>query len=117
MDPDDEYHPSDWGNSGLEIKRTFRHLGHKHWSFTIYRCTYGDNGAWSRLMSILRDSVRESLAYYGTEELVDSFDCTVHEDASILDGASKDLVRQRFREWRSSSEAEAERETADSQKS
>ncbi|KAF2717375.1 hypothetical protein K431DRAFT_197957, partial [Polychaeton citri CBS 116435] len=94
-----------------EIKRTFKHLGHRHWGFIIYRCTYGDQDTWSRFMVTLHDSVRKGLAHYSTEELTDSLNCSVREDASTLDGASKDLVRQRFRD----SKANAERETADSQ--
>jgi hypothetical protein len=115
MDEGDEYHPRDEGNSGLQIKRFFKHLGHKHWGFIMYRCTYGDDDAWAKFMTILHKCVRESLEECGTEEFMDSFDCTVREDPSVLDGASKALVRQRFLEWRASSDAEAERISSDSQ--
>lgn len=114
LEPDDEWHPSDAGNSGLYLRRTFKHLGHKHWGFTIYRCTYGDEDAWSKFLALLHKDVREGLEYCSTEEMIDSFDCHVHENPSILDGASKEVVRKCFREWIFSPEAEAERLSASS---
>ena len=111
----DQGHVSDAEHCGLQIKRTLSHIGHKYWGFTIYRCTYSDDDAWTRFMATLDSSVRESLAYYGTGELAESLDCSVHQDASVLNGAGKEAVRQRFREWTAGAAAEAERQTADSQ--
>ncbi|KAK0840609.1 hypothetical protein LTS02_017130 [Friedmanniomyces endolithicus] len=94
---DDDW-PLDWANSGLRIKRAFRNLGHKHWGFTVYRWTYGDDLAWEQLMTRLHRCIRENLRSPGIEELTEFLDIPVHEDAE-LDGASKDLVRRRFNKW------------------
>ena len=115
MASEDEHHSRDLGNAGLQIKRTFKHLGHKYWGFLVYRCTYRDDHAWSRFMAILNRSVQESLQYDGTKELMDSLNHIVREDPSLLDGVSKELVRQRFREWVASPEADAERQMASAQ--
>ncbi|KAK5673985.1 hypothetical protein LTS10_013244 [Elasticomyces elasticus] len=98
-------------DSGLRIKRAFRNLGHKHWGFTVYRCTYGDDSAWEQLMTRLHRCVRKSLGPPGVEELIEFLDMRVHEDAE-LDGASKDVVRSRFKTW-VATEAGEERLSAD----
>ena len=94
---DDTWLPN-WKHPDLHIKRAFRQLGHKHWGFTVYRCTYGDDGAWEQLMTRLYRCVSENLQSSGVEDLTELLDMTVHEDAE-LDGASKDVARKRFQKW------------------
>lgn len=69
------------------------------WGFVVYRCTYGDDERWAQFMARLnthRDAVLR--AFYHKPELVESYDWNVHEDPS-LEGATKDEVRRRFRQW------------------
>lgn len=71
----------------------------RRWGFVIYRCTYGDDVAWSRFLDHLnkrKDYVLEDC--YCTPELAASIDWNVQEDPA-LDGASKDEVRRRFKQW------------------
>ncbi|KAK5705770.1 hypothetical protein LTR17_021359 [Elasticomyces elasticus] len=95
---DDDSWPSDSTSSALYISRRFRNLGHKYWGFTVYRCTYSDDLAWEQLMTRLHRYARESLEESGMEDLVEFLDIPVHEDAE-LEGASKDVVRRRFKTW------------------
>jgi hypothetical protein len=68
----------------------------KKWGWVIYRCTYGDDNAWSRFIdrlnrhkdAVLRDD-------YQTPDLIGSYAWNVQEDPA-LDGATKDEVRRRF---------------------
>ncbi|KAK5677282.1 hypothetical protein LTS10_010471 [Elasticomyces elasticus] len=113
-DGDDDTWPPNGTSSALDVKRNFRDLGYKHWGFTVYRCTYGDDGAWEQLMARLYGSVRENLRESGVEELIEFLDIPVFEDAKELDGASKDLVRRRFNHW-IATEADKERLNADAQ--
>lgn len=50
-------------------------------------------------MTTLIQSVRETAQDHACADLLDSLNLAVHEDAKILDGASKALVRDRFRAW------------------
>ncbi|KAK5734946.1 hypothetical protein LTR17_008579 [Elasticomyces elasticus] len=86
-------------------------MGHKYWGFTVYRCTYGDDLAWEQLMTKLHRCARESLEDSGMEDLIEFLDIPVHEDAD-LEGASKDVVRRRFKTWLAT-EAHRERLHAD----
>jgi hypothetical protein len=99
----------DESNDLLLIKPALQDLGYRYWGYTVYRCTYSDDEAWSRFMATLYNDARENLEYSCTEELMDSLNYHVHEDTAILDGASKKLVRRRFREWVHSPEAMTER--------
>ncbi|KAK5722955.1 hypothetical protein LTR17_014087 [Elasticomyces elasticus] len=113
-DGDDDTWPPNGTSSALDVKRNFRYLGHKHWGFAVYRCTYGDNGAWERLTARLHRSVYENLCEEGVEELIEFLHIPIFEDAKALDGASKDLVRRRFNHW-IATEADKERLNADAQ--
>ncbi|KAK5732345.1 hypothetical protein LTR17_010659 [Elasticomyces elasticus] len=113
-DGDDDTWPPNGTSSALDVKRNFRDLGHKHWGFAVYRCTYGDNGAWEQLIVRLHRSICENLREEGVEELIEFLDIPIFEDAKELDGASKDLVRRRFDHW-IATEADKERLNADAQ--
>lgn len=74
--------------------------GLEKWGFIIYRCTYGDDDAWTQFMSRL-DQHRDRILrdHYRTPDLVDSYDWDVQHDPT-LHGATKDEVRRRFKQWR-----------------
>lgn len=42
---------------------------------------------------------------YGTFELMQTLDWAVQDDPAELDGASKEMVRQRFRDWATAASA------------
>lgn len=95
----------DQADLSLHLKPT----GHSYWGFVIYRCAYGDDAAWARLVSAIKQCTQENLEYYGSEDLMDSLNLSIREDASLLKGASKDFVRRQFKEWVASAEADGER--------
>lgn len=69
------------------------------WGFVMYRCTYGDDDAWSRFIGRL-DRQRDHMLreYCKAPDLIDSYDWHFQEDTA-LEGATKDEVRRRFRRW------------------
>jgi hypothetical protein len=78
------------------------YYGLKKWGWVIYRCTYGDNAAWQHCIDEFKhyhaESLRDDLQ---ADDLVSSYDWIVVEDPA-LDGATKDEVRRRFRQFRAS---------------
>ena len=73
--------------------------GLKKWGWVIYRCTYGDDSAWQRFIDRFNDHLAQVLReyYHMDPEFFASYECSVEEDPSGLDGATKDEVRRRFR--------------------
>ena len=76
----------------------------QRWGFVIYRCTYGNDDAWASFMRHLNQRTKQHVLTdtYDSPNLAGSLDWNVQEDQS-LDGASKDEVRRRFKQWVASS--------------
>ena len=89
--------------------------GHKYWGLTIFRCTYSNDAAWSRIMEFIESHVHETLESYDADDLKRSLRMTVHSEASILNGASKELVRERFKAWITSEDVRQELVSLDGQ--
>lgn len=72
----------------------------QRWGFVIYRCTYGNDDAWASFMRHLNQKTKQLVLTdtYDSPTLAGSLDWNVQEDQS-LDGASKDEVRRRFKQW------------------
>jgi hypothetical protein len=81
------------------IQDSLRRLKHDKWGWLIYRCTYGNDEAWSRFKQIIDQRSREIIADYDTPEAADSLEWTFVEDRGALDGASRDQLRARFKTW------------------
>lgn len=73
--------------------------GHKYWGLTIYRCTYNDDAAWAAFTEHILANTARSLEAYGAEELTKSLKLDIRDDAAIWDCASKDRVREHFKQW------------------
>lgn len=82
-----------------KIRDWLRRIKHDKWGWVIYRCTYGDDAAWARFKRIIEQRSRREIAESDTPEVADSLEWTFVEDASTLDGASRDQLRARFRAW------------------
>lgn len=106
-----EMDPRERDNSGLIIQRIHQSLGETRWGFMIFRCTYNNNEDWRKFMNLLNEAARSHLEYCGTEELMETLDWNVQEDRVELDGASKDIVRQRFKQWVAGQRSERSGET------
>jgi hypothetical protein len=78
--------------------------GVKKWGWVIYRCTYGDDAAWHQFIERLHAYHTEEVLgdRFNAEDLVPSYDWIVQEDPATLDGATKDEVRRRFKQLRTS---------------
>ncbi|KAI6839556.1 hypothetical protein KC332_g6544 [Hortaea werneckii] len=74
-------------------------LGHDKWGFVIYRCTYRDNQAWDLFKDIVRRRTLEDMADSDAPEAADRLEWTFVDDEASLDGASKNQLRARFRQW------------------
>ena len=66
----------------------------------IYRCAYGDDDLWSRMMGNIRAETRKGLEHCGRVELLEHLiSWTVVEDREALEGATVRQVRELFRKW------------------
>ncbi|KAF5021894.1 hypothetical protein F66182_6042 [Fusarium sp. NRRL 66182] len=85
-----------------------------HWGFVIYRCAYADQSQWDRYFEFFKAAVEDELEYRGLSSLLMKYcDWTVIHDPATLDGASKDIVRQRFAAWAAGRSAERDGPGAD----
>ena len=50
------------------------------WGFVVYRCTYGDDAAWERMMNWLNIQARISLESENAADLFPQIDWTVQEN-------------------------------------
>ena len=97
--------------------------GYPKWGFVIYRGTYADDSLWLKALALLKSNAYELLRSFdidvklnhpdnstpGCEELLGpDLQWTVIEDRATLDGATKDAVRARFREWAAARSVERE---------
>jgi len=89
-------------NTADKIQDQLHYDGHRVWGFVVYRCTYGDDAAWQTFLERINASIRDSLEFHHGLDLLeeDCFKLTVLEDVSKFDGASVQLVREHFKEWR-----------------
>jgi hypothetical protein len=89
-------------NTADQIDEQLREDGHRVWGFAIYRCTYSDDAAWETFLERIHASIWASMRYYNGLDLLeeDRFRLTVIEDANRFDGASRQIVREHFKEWR-----------------
>jgi hypothetical protein len=81
------------------ISSLFR-SGHHKWGFLVYRTSYDDDEAWQRFMDILTRNTEVSLRKAGKlQRLQPYLYWTAMEDRTAFDGASKDAIRDHFRDW------------------
>lgn len=60
-----------------DVKADLRTNPDKKWGFVVYRCTYGDDSAWSRMMSRLRTQSQRNLKTHDAEDLYPRIDWAV----------------------------------------
>ncbi|KAH6706369.1 hypothetical protein BKA61DRAFT_138235 [Leptodontidium sp. MPI-SDFR-AT-0119] len=74
---------------------------HDKWGWVIYRCTYDDDEGWNRFKRFIIQQSQANIVESDTPELADGLEWTFIEDRATLDGASKDQLRSRFKQWAS----------------
>lgn len=95
-------------DTGDIISDLLNFYGLHKWGFVVYRCTYGDDDAWARFMDQLnRCTTYDLVELYDKADLANRLDWNVQQDPA-LEGASKDEVCRRFREWVDSDDAKSE---------
>ncbi|GAW18022.1 hypothetical protein ANO14919_074910 [Xylariales sp. No.14919] len=80
-------------------------LKHDKWGWVIYRCSYGDEQAWTTFRRIIEERMHSSIAESDTPELAERLEWTYIEDPMALEGTSPDQVRTRFKAWVADPEA------------
>ena len=99
------------------IRDDLRHFKHDKWGWVIYRCTYGDDEAWTRFQQIINERSRKRMAKPGVPpEVANSLEWTFVSDPTTLDGASRDQLRRRFRAWAAEAERTEQPRAADHEK-
>ena len=92
-----------YNNTADCIERALVEDGHRTWGFVIYRCTYSDDAAWTRLLQTLTQHTHDTLKYYNGLDLINgnpfNFQLTVIEDRPFLDGVTTATVRAHFKQW------------------
>ncbi|KAJ5357649.1 hypothetical protein N7541_004807 [Penicillium brevicompactum] len=89
---------------GIEITRSDpQNKPNLPWGFCIYRCTFKDNVAWSKMIQLIRQNVQKSLELClppGEEraELLEAHDLVIHDEPKF-DGATSHEVRDHFHGW------------------
>ncbi|WYZ43574.1 hypothetical protein EsH8_VII_000010 [Colletotrichum jinshuiense] len=70
------------------------------WGFVVYRGTYSDDTLWEKCVALLKSNVNYWLRVHNQEDILGpDLVWTIIEDRETLDGAPKEEVRTRFREW------------------
>jgi hypothetical protein len=69
------------------------------WGWVIYRTTYKDDAGWERFKSYVKKWSDEEFSRPGVPAGLSPADWTFVSDPA-LEGASREQLRQRFREWR-----------------
>jgi hypothetical protein len=95
------------------ISSLFR-SGHHKWGFIVYRTTYDDEEAWKRFMDVLTRGADLLLRKSNKQRLQPYLFWTTMEDRNAFDGASKDAIRDHFRDWVSMRTVERDGPGADS---
>ena len=97
IDRDTPY--NDGSTLAQQLQNYRRHSSVDVWGFAIYRCSYDSESDWQTFIAILNERARGSLNFHSTPELFEKLDWAVQSDPSTLDGATRDTVRARFRNW------------------
>ncbi|TKX25992.1 hypothetical protein C1H76_1839 [Elsinoe australis] len=86
-------------NTATQLRNQLTQDGITQWGLRIYRCTDGDDEAWQRFMDFFRERSTVHLRRLSAADLSSTLVWDVQEDASTLDGTSKAVVRDLYRQW------------------
>ncbi|KAK0624168.1 hypothetical protein B0T14DRAFT_565461 [Immersiella caudata] len=97
------YAPTD---SDSDPDSTFRHIitsmlnSHHHkFGFLIYRVNYDNDALWQNYLNIIDQQTREYVVLEKKEHLLPHIAWTPMEDREKFEGATKDEIREFFRDW------------------
>ena len=70
------------------------------WGMVVYRVSYGDDGAWERMLAQINKGATEYLEELGhRQDMLARHRLVVMDDHSQFDGATPDQVREHFTKW------------------
>jgi valyl-tRNA synthetase len=69
------------------------------WGFAVYRCTYGNERQWQRMVQLIQTEVQDSLTLNRRPDLLVGHQAIFIEDAARLNGATSHIVRDHFQSW------------------
>jgi hypothetical protein len=70
------------------------------WGLAVYRVSYSDDAAWSRMLSVLRQDIESSLAMRRAQpDLSSRHEMVVMDDQSKFEGAGLEEIREHFHRW------------------
>ncbi|GAB1736162.1 hypothetical protein NU219Hw_g6838t1 [Hortaea werneckii] len=88
-------------NEAAKVKRNLNQDNHDRWGFAIYRCTYGDDGAWDRFKDIISTRAQKEILELDEPEILDKLEWTIFDNRDIFDHATTDFLCKHFNQWRS----------------
>ena len=83
------------------ISECLKNEKHDKWGWVIYRTTYDDDEGWTRFKQLITQQSFANIAESDAPEIADSLEWMFVEDRATLDGATKDHLRSRFKQWTS----------------
>lgn len=69
------------------------------WGFSIYRCSYKDESAWSRLLQHLRENIESDLECNQRLDLLSRHQLVINDDVEKFNGATSHDIRDHFNVW------------------
>ena len=88
-------------NEVAKVRRNLNQDNHDRWSFAIYRCTYGNDAAWSRFEDIITTRAQKEICELGEPGILDKLEWTIFDDRETFDNATVDFLRGQFNQWKS----------------
>ncbi|KAJ8118108.1 hypothetical protein OPT61_g833 [Boeremia exigua] len=82
-----------------EVLSDLRANPEKKWGFVIFRCTYGDDAGWERMIRRLKTQAKISLDMEGASDLFPRIDWEAQENPA-WDEVGPKFIKQRFVEWK-----------------
>jgi hypothetical protein len=83
------------------ISECLKNEKHDKWGWVIYRTTYDDDEGWTRFKQLITQQSLANIAESDAPEIADSLEWMFVEDRATLNGATKDHLRSRFKQWAS----------------
>ncbi|KAK4871129.1 hypothetical protein LT330_000366 [Penicillium expansum] len=69
------------------------------WGFSIYRCSYKDESAWTRLLQHLRENIESDLQCNQRMDLLSRHQLVINDDIEKFNGATSHDIRDHFNAW------------------
>lgn len=89
----------DYKGIDASISGKFSTKRNLYWGFSIYRCSYKNESAWSRLLQRLREHIESDLKCNQRMDLLSRHQLVINDDIEKFDGATSHDIRDHFNTW------------------